>query len=190
MLSTEAIADRLRIAANAVDQAGLAEDLRVVGFERSLDAVGLSGPSRDGSSTDEAAAADPEDPIGRIATKLSLGRDAVSRIYEQQDGQVRLIVTRAMLPAPDSKAASMRHVSLLAVVGRQAAGVEDFTSYVSLREECAELRVLDAPNFATEVAKLDFRTQGGPRRREARANRHHFEEAAGLIRQITGGGQP
>lgn len=199
MLTAEEVAERLRQAAGAVEEAGLAEDLRKIGFERALEALGLgasasaaaplaAGPSqRTGAPGVPAPAADAPDSDGAlaaIARRFELFQDAIERIYDVEDGTVRLAIKRSMLPAPNRKAAAMRHVALLVVTGRQAASEEEQTPLAVVREECQALNVLDAPNFAAEVSKLDFRLQGPRNDRTAKANRHHFEEAAELIRKI------
>lgn len=197
MLTDDEIAERLRRAAAAVDDAGLAADLRRTGFERALDALDLRavavapaastattqtpGPGRVSTSD---AAASPDGAFAPIAERFELSLDQIERIYTLDDGQIRLAIKRSMLPEPDSKAASMRDVSLLIASGRQAAGAEDETSFALMREECQALGVLDGPNFATEVGKLDFRLKGGRNTRTVKANRHHFEEAAQLITRM------
>lgn len=195
MLSPAELTERLKLAAEAVEQAGLSEDLRPIGFQRSLDALGVGGAAAASSqphATRNSGSGDPggaprEDGeiLAKIAERLDLDRELVARVFDEEDGQVRLIVKRSMLPEPNRRAASMRHVALLVVVGRQAAGVEDYTAYDSIREECRELRIYDGPNFASEVGKLEFRTRGGRNTREAKANRHHFDDASDLIRLLT-----
>lgn len=194
MLSSEELRDRLKRAADAVEAAEVPSDLRGIAFEHSLKALGVGASTAGiGSGTEEVgpefgqvtAPVHGTGALARIGSRLGLSEDAVSRVFEEDGGEIRLIVRRAMLPHPNSKAASMRDVALLVVTGRQAAGLEDSTSYDVIRTECQEIRVYDRPNFATELAKLEFRTTGGPRARHAKAHRHHYEDAADLIRRIT-----
>jgi hypothetical protein len=197
--STE-LAERLREAAEIVKQAELPQNLQPVAYERTLDTLGVTAAARPAPNTTTAAAgivtdaraapggqATTDGMLAAIASRLGLDPNFVARIYDEEDGQLRLILRKAMLPEPDRKAASMRHVALLLVVGRQAAGLEEHTPYDAIREECLELKVYDRPNFATEIGKLEFRTTGPRNSREARANRHHYEDAAQLIRRITQG---
>lgn len=195
MLSPSELTNLLRRAAEAVEQAGLPEDLRPIAFQRSLDALGVGGGAAAGGNAPPLGAGADGDQrhtregLASIASRLGLDKELVASVFEEDDGQLRLIVKRAMLPEPSRKAASMRHVALLVTVGRQAAGLEEYTAYGSIREECRDLKVYDGPNFASEVGKLEFRTRGGRNSREARANRHHFDEAAALIRTIVQGDQ-
>ena len=196
MQSPAELQQRLQQAAEVLEQAGLPEDLRPIAFGYLLGALGVGvGPAlADRQSRPDAGAATTKtvpprlsggEMLGKIAAALRHDRDVVARFFEVEDGQVRLIVKRSMLLEPDRKAASIRHVALLVVVGRQAAGTEEHTSYDAIREECRELKVFDATNFAAEVGKLEFRTTGGRNSKEARANRHHYDEAADLIRRMT-----
>jgi hypothetical protein len=185
--------DLLKLAADVVEQADLPSDLRVTAFERALRwlDVGTADTPRLATSGDRPSSTD-ERPNGSgklhgIARRLQLESDRVAEIYEEENDEVRLILKRAMLPEATKKAASMRDVALLVVVGRQASGLEEFTAYDSIREECRELKVYDPPNFASEVAKIEFRTRGGRNSKEAKANRHHYDEAADLIRRMTAG---
>lgn len=195
MPSSAELQDRLRQAAELVEQADIPRDFRSVAFEHVLLALGADGPAAAGgypplsgagatSVTRSPPAVSGGDLLSRIAVALGLDRDPVARIYEEDDGQVRLVLKRAMLPEPNKKAASIRHVALLVVVGRQAAGLEEHTSYDAIREECRELKVYDPANFAADVGKLEFRTSGGRNSKEARANRHHYDDAADLIRRM------
>lgn len=196
MLSPTELKKRLKQATEAVEQAGVAEDLRPIAFQRSLDALGVGAVPVEATGTPqlEANARSDDDEngdvprgrmLGKLAARLGVDQEAVDRIFDEEAGVVRLILKRGMLPEPGRKAASMRDVALLVVIGRQAAGIEEYTAYDSIREECRELKVYDGPNFATEVAKLEFRTRGGRNSKEAKANRHHYDDAADLVRRMT-----
>jgi hypothetical protein len=193
MLTSDQVTVRLKQAAAAVQDADLPADLRQIGFERALEALGLGAalapPSDAPVRSDEAEHRSDDNPLLAIARRLNLPIDVVDQIYETDDGTIRLALRRSMLPDPERKAAAMRHVSLLTVAGRQAAG-EELTPFAAMREECLALKVLDAPNFASEVGKLDLRLTGARNSRTAKANRHHFEEAAELIQQIVAEPRP
>ena len=198
MLSPDEITKRLRLAAAAVEEAELPDDLRGIAFERSLDALGVRTTLEAAAESGGVASAGESPPGGasgdsghldQIARRLGLDAEAIARVYENDAGQIRLIIKRAMLPDPARKAAAMRDVALLIVVGRQAAGLEEYTPLVVVRDECRDLNVLDGGNFATEIAKLEFRAQGDRNRREVKANRHHFDDAADLIGRVNRGAE-
>jgi len=188
------LSQTLQVASAAIERAELAPDLRAAGFAYALEVLGAgAGPGlvrESPGSAERASGARSADistknnRLPDIAARLGLPSEAVELIYEDDGQEIRLIVPRALLPDPTRRAASMRQVSLLAAVGRQAAQLEEYTAYSLMREECVDLKVLDAPNFATEIAKLSFRVRGGRNSREAKANRHHYADAAELITSI------
>jgi hypothetical protein len=186
------IASRLKIAAEAVEQVDLPDALKQLAFERALDAAGLVDSSSSPRGSGEASSSSAlnnvvvDGPLATIASRLGLQVDAVEQIYEDDaDAGIRLIIKRAMLPHPDQKAASMRQIALLLASGRQVAGIEEYTAYSLIRDECAEISVLDPSNFSTEIAKLGMRRRGPRNTQEAKVNRHHLDETAELIRTMT-----
>lgn len=181
------VARLLRQAADAVEEASLPEVLQPVAFERALDALSMTGaPAAAAALSNPAEGGADGGTLGLVAERLGLPLDSVEQIYEDDpEGGLRLIVRRSMLPDPDQKAASMRHIALLLAVGRQAAGIEEYTPFSLMRNECAEVKVLDPSNFAAEVGKLGMRRRGSRNQQEAKANRHHIEEAGALIRTMT-----
>jgi hypothetical protein len=191
-MDAQEIAERLRVAAEAVEAADLPESLQQVAFEHALSAVGLAGTkSAPAGDADEAAGlhqrtdGGADGGVAAIAERLGVDVELVERVYENdEEVGIRLILKRSMLPEPQQKAASMRHVALLVAVGRQVSGLEDYTPLALMRDECSELRVLDPSNFSTEVGKLGMRRRGSRNKQEAKINRHHLEEAAELIRRI------
>lgn len=190
-MTAREIADRLVVATEAVALADTPQEFRTLAYERALDAVGLGSaisqatvPALPAPGTAASALAE-NGQLELIASRLDLSVAAVERVYEadEQDG-LRLILKRTLLPRPEQKAASMRDVALLVAVGRQAAGLEEYTSFATIRNECADLRVLDGSNFSAEVTKLEMRRRGGRNNQEVKAHRHHYEETAELISGI------
>jgi hypothetical protein len=127
--------------------------------------------------------------LAQVASRLNLSEESIAGVFEVEDGELQLILRRAMLPEPGKKAASMRHVALLVVVGRQAIEPDEWTPLDVVRDECREMGVLDPSNFATEIAKLDFKSRGDRSKRELKATRHHMAEVASLISDIATGSQ-
>jgi hypothetical protein len=199
MLSPTELKERLKQAADVVEHAALPEELRPIAFEHSLHALGVGSASAGAGDQQQPRRTEPDETesvgtrgggvLGKIAKRLGLDYEVVAQVFDEEDGQVRLVVRRAMLPEPSRKAASMRHVALLVVIGRQAAGIDEYTAYDAIREECRELKIYDGPNFSTEVGKLEFRTRGGRNSKEAKANRHHYDEAADLVRRMSQEGE-
>lgn len=182
------VIEQIAWAHGVVDAADVPEDLRVVAFQHAL-AVRMEMLTRGASRALPLVRAPlnggpSSDRLSHVAAALRLPEDVVERIYEHDGAGVRLAFPRSLLLSPDSKAASMRHVALLVAVGRQTSGEEDATPFSALRRECAELGVLDGPNFATEVGRLEMRIAGGRNTRVVYVQRHHHGQAAALIRRM------
>jgi hypothetical protein len=196
-MDPEEMSAALKRAADIVKNAGLREDLVPIAFERVLDELGLSR-GHEASSAHQAPSShdDPEahrtgDPLTKISTRLGIPLDAVEQVYEYDaDAGLQLIIKRSMLPQPDQKAAAMRDIARLLAVGRQVAELEEYTPFSAIRDECAEIKVLDSNNFAAEIAKLEMRRRGSRNKQEVKANRHHVDETADLIRTIVAKGSP
>lgn len=187
MIDTTQLTERLSAAAQAVDEARLEADLRLAGFEHALHVLANSdGGSADDATPPFSSTAAPGAGSGArhqaIASRTGASVVAVERVFEEIDGEIRLTLPPSALPP--SKAAAMRDVALLLVTARQAAGLDEYTPFGTIRAECIDLNVLDGPNFATEVGKLGFRLRGPRSAREARASRHHFEKAGQLVREL------
>lgn len=189
-ISSEAVAETLRQAQEAVDRANVADDLRPAAFAAAFSVLsGGIAPAAERRETHPEPArtraiGSGDSLLAKVATKFGVDEDALSYLYEEDDGDLRLAIRRNMLPNPSSRAAAMRDVAQLAMAGRQAAEIAEWTPYEQLRAECEELGVLDRANFATEIQTLDIRYRGGRRTREARLNRHGLDEAATLIRRM------
>lgn len=187
MAAVEELVRDLKRAAEIVDAADLAEDFRAPAFTRTLDIVLGSSTPADPSAPriqDQSETQLGDGFLARIEARLGVEQAILQRVFEEYDGQLLVIVKRTMLPSPKSKAAAMRDVSLVTAAGRQAAGLEDKTSFDVLRAECDELDVLDGPNFATEIRRLPVKIEGSARKKEVRVLRHGMDEAAKLIRQM------
>lgn len=186
MSGQDQIVEQLKAGLQAVEEAGVPPDLQAVAYRHALQMLTgetpIPGPGRDSGSGRESA----ENPLlVSISRRLQIERDVVAHVFEEENDQVHLILTKARLPNSKSKAASMRNVALLVAAGRQAAGIEDYTPAALIRHECEELGVLDPPNFSVELGRIGMRTRGGPKSREVHASRHQLEEAANLMVRIS-----
>lgn len=182
------IVQLLKTGVEVVDEAGVPPELKPIAYQHALELLGGT-PSVPASAAlgDRGEAGGGASLLAAMAKRLSLDIDVLTHVFEEEDDQVHLIVTKAKLPNRDSKAASMRDVALLVTAGRQGAGIEDYTAAALIRQECEELGVLDSTNFATELGRLGMRGRGGPRSKEVHASRHQLEQAAELIARIATG---
>ncbi len=173
MIEQHDLVRALRRAVEAVDDAKVPDDLRSLAFERALDAVGLDRPAIDTEAP----------PLERIATSLSVPPSAVARVYEADEGGVRLAIRRTDLPRRSSRAWSMRAVAILLAVGRQVSGTERQTPLAVVRTACTELGVLDPANFSAEINGFGM-TRGQGSARTLKAGKRHHDEAARLTEDI------
>ncbi|MGH2806722.1 MAG: hypothetical protein ACRDKT_05545 [Actinomycetota bacterium] len=186
------IMEVLRRAQAAVDDAGVANDLRPRAFTAAISLLVGDGPVavlRQGLPLSglPGAAVGEDSVFAKLATALRVDEAALPYIFEEEAGDLRLVIPRHLLPNPGSRAAAMRDVAQMIMAGRQLGGIADWTPYERLRSEIAELGVLDSANFASEIQTLDVRLQGGRRSREARLTRHGLDEAAALVRRVIEG---
>lgn len=183
----------LRRAQELVDEADVADDLRPAAFTAAVELVsrGVSlasqAPEARAVQTTPPGIASGDSALAKIAQALGVDEESLAYIYEEDGGDLRLVVRRSLLPNPDSRAAAMRDVAQIVMAGRQLGGLADWTTYERLRAEAEELGVLDRANFATEIQTLDIRVQGGRRSREARLTRHGLDAAIALIRRVIEG---
>lgn len=187
---TDAVSDLLRQAVDAVERAGIDNGLRPVAFSAAIELLRGSptGDVRPAAVRASGNGAPPGSSLLEVAaTKLEISLQQAEVIYEEDDGALHLIIKRDMLPDSRRLAAAMRDVSLLVSAGRQAAGIDEWTSFKQLRDECEELKVLDGTNFSTEIKRLPARFQGTRTNQELKLTRHGYAEAARLIRRIGGG---
>src|SRR4051812_17669677 len=101
MLDSAEIAERLRVAVRAVQEAEVPDPLRDAAFERALTAAGLptvpgpgqssaGGPPRrvDAASSQLVGAQLPGDVLRRIAQTLKLEPDDVACVYGDENGEL------------------------------------------------------------------------------------------------------
>jgi hypothetical protein len=91
----------------------------------------------------------------------------------------------------EQKGPAMREVALLVTAGRQAAGLdEDRTDTSTIRAVCTDLGVLEKNLFREEMGRLGNFVTSKPKGRfgrEFKITRHGNNEAANLVKRMTGG---
>jgi hypothetical protein len=188
----EQLVSALQDAVAAVEAAGVPEDLRPAAFSKVFEHIAGGGPSasqgRGARGGAEAGDIERGDAVGRIATRLGLEAEVVSRVFDVDDEGVHLTVPRSALD--DSKRTAMREVARLISAARQAAGVDDeYTPLATIREACDDRGVLNSPNFAAAMQALDgdgMRFRGASGSREVKVNTAGYEKAADIVRRIAG----
>jgi len=175
-------------AADDVEKSGVPDDLRAAAFAAAIAIRTGRGPATSTASPEAPAieGGDSVDWRSPVASALSVGADDVGEVFDLVDGRMHLTVPPSRLPR--HKAAAMKDVALLVCAARQAAEVDsdNWTPVGVIRDECRDLGVLDASNFAAEISQLaevmSFRGSG--RSRLLRINRRGYEQAGHRLREL------
>jgi hypothetical protein len=180
----------LAAAAADVEKAEVPDDLRSAAFTAAITlrtaSAGTAAGAPAAGGRRETPARSAEDWQSAVATALGVDIADVGEAFDLVEGHMRLTIPPSRLPR--QKAAAMRDVALLVCTARQTAGLEEdgFTSVGVIRDECRDLGVLDANNFAAEIGKLDdvMSFRGTGRSRDLKVNRRGFEEAGRRLRDL------
>jgi len=192
MTDIDAVTDALRSAHEAVDAAGVPQDLRVAAFEKAATALlspaGPPGPGTEPGgmgAPDPGTGADPDSAVGRAAQKLHVEEEQLSRVLDFDEDGVHVLLRRSRFSSKKSEA--IQQVALLVVAGRQAGGLdpEGWTHQGQVRDATEALGVDDRKNFALHLKRLDgVRTRGSGRTGELKMNAVGFEAAGELLRRL------
>lgn len=186
--------DVLRAAKEAVEQAGIPDDLRATAFEKAIDLVSGSIALTNGKGSDHRSSPHLETPgseqdsaLLRLARKLKLDAELVGDIFHEEDGELRVVVGAGKLNR--GKKGATQQLALLVCAARQAIGVEEFTSFDRVRKIAEEYRRYDRANFARSLNEMmdEFSFRGTARQREIKVSRPGWEAAARLVTQLAGG---
>lgn len=185
----------LRQAAEVVEEAKLADDLRPIAFARVLDLT-LAGktpasPSPPADQCGQSRATpssqrDLSDPVAALAAKLKLDADTIERVFDFHDDGVQLTVAPSELA--NSQREAMGEVAYLITAALQSSGRMDEVPIQAIKEACADRGVLDAPNFARAMAKIDGKgitKRGRDKQQTYRINARGYEIAATIAARIT-----
>lgn len=179
-------------AMEAVDKAGLPEEFRLKAFEKAVDLLAGTivprtaqpmSPSPDRQASVESS---PSSALDRIAAKLKVDVDVLRDIYHEQNGELDILVPSTKLE--HGKKGGTRQLALLVAAGRQAADIEDFTSFDKVREVADQYRKYDSPNFSRTLNEMEdeFSFRGDSRNRVVRVSRPGWEIASKLVSALGG----
>jgi hypothetical protein len=141
-----------------VEEADVPDDLREIAFAKTFDlragnvAPRPAGPSSPITPAKEAPSLG-DDPLAKIASRFDVDAATVSEVYAVEDGQLELIVPLSKLPK--AAATGTKEIALLIAGGRQAGGLEDWTSWEEIRSVCVEFKKYDSANFAKTMREMD-----------------------------------
>jgi len=188
------VSNILITANQAVEQANLPDDLRVIAFSKAIDIVsGTQAIAQNMSNgtavkrTSDRNQDSENSALSRIARKLKIEEDVVREVFNEHDGEIEIIVPSAKFET--GKKPATKQLALLVAASRQAAELEEFTSVDVIREVAEEFRRYDQPNFARTLAEMenDFRFRGNMRNREVGLSRPGWESATKLVSSLAGG---
>ena len=188
--TTDNIAGLLRRAAGVVDDAQLARDLRPIAFARVLDLT-LTGATPSSPTlpanqrTQSQVEAEPSDPLAALATKLGLDADAVGRIFDFHGGRVQLTVATSDLAKSQQEATG--EVAYLITAALQGGLGVDEVSLQTIKDACEDRGVLDTPNFARAMSKIEGKgitKRGEGKQRSYRINARGYEIVAKIVERI------
>jgi hypothetical protein len=180
-------------AVKAVEGANVPEDLRVMAFEKSLEALmsaaGLdtSAPERRLASGSTEVAVPANGPsLSAIAARLNLDVDLVSELYYVDGDSLNLALAASKLDP--KKAAGTQQIAILIAAGRQAGGWDEWTPVARIRAVCRDYGRFDEANFSSTIKRMGdvFSFRGRPRQLEVRLTRPGYERAADLARELGG----
>lgn len=182
------IAESLRIAQKAVDDAELREELQVAGFQWALSTLSDTRTNTSGQQTQAppTSGASEGSILQRIASQLGVDHGAVAEVYEEDgDGGIRLVVPSRSLGKTNAQAT--QEIAILLTAGRTAAGLGEYTPVHEVRGWCDQYGRLDKGNFARHIAGLDdfMKISGSsPRNRNIALRKPGWERAQELVARL------
>lgn len=177
----------------AMEDAKVPETLQEVAFSRGLDhllvtANSSAGPAAaaDSPASDAKTKVVVDDPLQQIADRMGLSRDIVADVYHSSGDDIGIGLAPSKLSRSSSAAA--KQIALLLAAGRQAALGEEYTPQRVIRDATRDFGRLDSANFATSISEMrdTFLFKGKKQQREVRLTKPGWEEAARLLKELTG----
>lgn len=201
MSTNDSLTSGLRAAAEAVEAAGVPEDLRLIAFQKALDVTlggGVTGtgevttpaqtgtaPGASGNSGSGGAA-----PMAKLAAKLEIEAGVAEQVFDIDEDGLHIKLSSSKLAS--SKKAATNEIARLVVAGRQAAGLDaEWTALEEVRSACEDRGKYDRTNFSKHVKEVDgdgFRIRGSKTKRELKAHGVGFETTGALVTRLVGQG--
>lgn len=160
------IPDILQEALRIVEEAELPEGLQEIAFSKTVDLLARQEGLEAGVPDEEERREEPPRPaagdlLDRAAQRLDVDPEVLAHVYLEEEGDMVLEVPPNDL-AQASDAAAMREIALLYAAGRQAAGLEEWTSRNAIREVTQEYGVYNR-SFVNVIDRMRdvFRIRAG-----------------------------
>jgi hypothetical protein len=182
--------EALEAAVAAVKAAKVPKDLRVAAFNAAFyDSTAASASSAPAGHKSPPASrplsTDASGGVEKIAAKLELDSEVVSRVYDVDEDGVHLTIKPNSL-SPTKKFAQ-QEVTYLLAAGRQAVGLEEWTPTKIVIEATHDRGVHDT-NVSKAVTALEgdgFRFRGTKGKREMKISAVGFSKAAEIVKRFT-----
>lgn len=180
----------LEAAIAAVKAAKVPKDLRVAAFNAAFygsipSDVAKTSTTPERPTSPTTSKGEQSDGVAKIAAKLDSADDAaVARAYDVDEDGVHLTVRPTSL-SPTKKFAQ-QEVAYLLVAGRQAAGLEEWTSTSTVIEVTHDRGVHDS-NVSKAISALDgdgFRFRGSKGKREMKISAVGYSKAAEIVTRL------
>lgn len=194
------IAEVLKSALAAVKAADVPPELQSTALEKAIDLiveggsapatkppVGAGAKQRQGHVAGDTSLGD-ESVLGKIAERLKLERVVVEEVFHHDGDDLQIVLGTAKFDK--TKRAGTIQLALLLAAGRQASGLEEWTSVKDIREFAKDFGRFDQANFAYTITKMDdvfMYTGSSAADRKVKVSRQGYERAAALIMALTGG---
>jgi hypothetical protein len=143
-----------------VKEANTPDDLRTIAFSKVFDlrsgaTTVVSNAKRadgglKGSGTTIPQSSD--DLLAAIASRAGTDRETVAEVFDQRNGELELVIQAGKLSP--QVAAGAKELAILIAGGRQAAGIEEWTSLDVVRAVCTEFKKLDSGNFSKTIRSM------------------------------------
>lgn len=188
------IASILRKAADSVNEAALSPELRPYGFVKAVELLsrGEAEQVHARARRVDGGGQGPDqnergDWLSQVSARLGVDAEQVAEVFDDDGGDLRLIVAASKLP--NNKSGASKMIALLVAAGRQAAGrdADGWTDSSVIRDACRDYGRLDGANFSTTLSAMrdEFSFKGKGPQRQVRLTRPGFDLAARLVTQLT-----
>jgi hypothetical protein len=198
--SKEAVAAILAEAIAAVNEADVPAELKEAAFSKAVDVImarrraespprmetDTRGPAPVTTTAPVTRPAAADDALGRIATRLRLGRETVAEVFDEADGKIDIIVPQRKFAA--GKSPATKQLATLVAAARQGADVEEWTDADEIRHFVEDFKRYDSANFAASLKEMDdiFRIKQSGRKITLKLGRPGWDKAAELVTTLAG----
>lgn len=198
------VADVLKKAWSAVDEAELPEHVQPIGFREAVRLLApdapadkrtsrSSPPRKDkldratgGQSDDEDVSVSEDEIYDRVVEHTGVDREMLEQVLHLDDGAVRVSLPGLRLGR--NNAERTRAVAQILTIARGFGLEETETSLEIVRRECTRLKVYDSANFSSHISTLDgYVVSGTGQNRRLRAKSPGIQAFPGLVDALVGG---